>query len=295
MKYRITHITRYDYVKTVSLCHNQAHLKLRHQPGQKCFTSQVKVDPTPAVSREFRDFFDNPVSYFAVQQPHHRLTVTAISEVEVNPRALPENTGATRPWEQVRDTAIREALEEGQINRIYALDSAFVKRAPELADYAAASFPAGRPYLESVHDLMRRIYRDFTYDPHFTEIATPLDEVLKHRRGVCQDFAHLAIGCLRSLDLPARYVSGYLETLPPPGKPKLRGADASHAWFAAYVPGEGWLDFDPTNDKMPEDQHITTAVGRDFGDVTPIKGVLYGGGEHSLHVSVDVERLEQRS
>jgi transglutaminase-like putative cysteine protease len=230
-----------------------------------------------------------------VQQPHHRLTVTAISEVEVNPRALPENTGATRPWEQVRDTAIREALEEGQINRIYALDSAFVKRAPELADYAAASFPAGRPYLESVHDLMRRIYRDFTYDPHFTEIATPLDEVLKHRRGVCQDFAHLAIGCLRSLDLPARYVSGYLETLPPPGKPKLRGADASHAWFAAYVPGEGWLDFDPTNDKMPEDQHITTAVGRDFGDVTPIKGVLYGGGEHSLHVSVDVELLEQRA
>lgn len=292
MIYRITHITRYHYSKTVSLCHNQAHLKLRQQPGQNCFATQIRVRPTPAVIREYRDFFDNPVTYFAVQQPHQELTVTAVSEAEVRPLPLTQDSMAGQPWEQVRDRARIEAQGGGGINRIYALDSAFVRRAPELADYAASSFPAERPFLEAVKDLMHRIYQDFTYDPHFTEIATPLDEVLEHKRGVCQDFAHLAIGCLRSLDLPARYVSGYLETLPPPGKPKLRGADASHAWFSVHVPDEGWLDFDPTNDKMPDEQHITTSVGRDFGDVTPVKGVLYGGGEHDLKVSVDVERIE---
>lgn len=292
MKYRITHLTSYKYAKPVSLCHNLAHLKLRHQPGQKCFASQVRVDPTPAVVREYRDFFDNPVNYFTVQQPHTRLTVTAVSEVEVNPRPMAEETHATLPWERIRDSTIEASGSEAASIRMFALDSTFVKCNPDLAAYARDSFTPERPYLESVYDLMSRIYQDFTYDPHFSDIATPLDEVLEHKRGVCQDFAHLAIGCLRSLDLPARYVSGYLETLPPPGKPKLRGADASHAWFAVYVPGEGWLDFDPTNDKMPEEQHITTAVGRDFGDVTPIKGVLYGGGKHSLSVSVDVERLE---
>ncbi len=292
MKYRVTHVTRYDYSKPVSLCHNQAHLKLRHQPGQNRFASQVRVDPTPAVSREFRDFFDNPVNYFAVQQPHTQLTVTAVSEVDVNSCTLQDETRATWSWQRIREAAQAEAWTNAPSSRIFALDSPYVRRSQDLADYAAASFPEERTYLDAVHDLMHRIYSDFTYDPQFTEIATPLDEVLEHKRGVCQDFAHLAIGCLRSLGLPARYVSGYLETLPPPGKPKLRGADASHAWFAVFLPGEGWLDFDPTNDKMPEEQHITTAVGRDFGDVTPIKGVLYGGGEHDLYVSVDVERLE---
>ncbi len=293
MKYRITHVTRYDYTRPVSLCHNQAHLKLRDQPGQRRFISQLRVDPLPAVAREFQDLFGNPVNYFAVQQPHSRLSVTAVSEVEVKSRPPGDNSLAGAPWEQVRDRAVGETDVPGQFNRIYALDSAFIRRGAELAGYAAPSFPKGRPYLEAVLDLMHRIYEEFTYDPQFTEIATPLDEVLAHKRGVCQDFAHLAIGCLRSLNLPTRYVSGYLETLPPPGKPKLRGADASHAWFSVYVPGEGWLDFDPTNDKIPGDQHITTAVGRDFGDVTPIKGVLYGGGEHELKVSVDVERLEE--
>jgi len=293
MKYRVSHVTRYSYGEPVSLCHNLAHLKLRVQPGQSCSTSQVRIEPLPAVAREFRDCFGNQVSYFAVQQAHRELTVTAVSEVEVNPLPPSSEAAAAQSWEmvgEILDQGIQGELLEA---RLFTLDSPYVKSSEALRDYASPSFPPERPFLEGVSELMTRIYSEFTYDPHFTDIATPLDEVLAHRRGVCQDFAHFAIGCLRSLGLPARYVSGYLETLPPPGQPKLRGADASHAWFAVYVPEVGWLDFDPTNNKRPAEQHITTAVGRDFGDVTPVKGVLYGGGEHVLHVAVDVERLEE--
>jgi len=160
-----------------------------------------------------------------------------------------------------------------------------------LAEYAAPSFQPDRPLVDVVTDLMQRIYHDFIYDPTFTTIATPLSEVLTHRRGVCQDFAHLAIGCLRSFGIPARYISGYMETVPAPGKPRLVGADASHAWFAVYVPDVGWLDFDPTNNKIPHDQHITLAWGRDYADVTPLKGIAFGGGQHTLSVSVDVMRI----
>jgi len=162
----------------------------------------------------------------------------------------------------------------------------------ELADYAQASFLPNRPLVDVVRDLMQRIFTDFVYDPTFTTIATPLSEVLAHRRGVCQDFAHLAIGCLRAYGIAARYISGYVETLPEPGKPRLIGADASHAWFAVYIPSAGWLEFDPTNNKMPHDQHITLAWGRDYADVTPLKGIAFGGGQHTLSVSVDVLRLE---
>ena len=162
-----------------------------------------------------------------------------------------------------------------------------------MRDYAIPSFPVGRPIVDAVDDLVKRIHRDFTYDPQFTTIATPLLDVLKHRRGVCQDFAHVAIACLRSLGLAARYVSGYIETIPPAGQARLVGADASHAWFSLYVPEWGWLDFDPTNNQMASDQHIILAVGRDYQDVTPLKGVLFGGGKHQLDVSVDVERLPE--
>ena len=291
MKYQVTHVTRYDYSEPVSLCHNLAHLKPRSYPGQNCFASQIQVEPMPAVSREFRDFFGNQVNYFSIQQAHRQLTVVAISEVEVSPRPLADEASALVSWESVCD-AMRDGSKETVEARIYCLDSPFVHRAPALAAYAGPSFTPGRSLLEAVRELSGRIFTEFTYDPDFSEVATPLGEVMEHRRGVCQDFAHLAIGCLRSIGLPARYVSGYLETLPPPGKARLRGSDASHAWFSVFLPGEGWMDFDPTNDKVPEEQHVTTAVGRDFGDVTPVKGVLYGGGEHELYVSVDVERLD---
>jgi transglutaminase-like putative cysteine protease len=290
MKFHITHITRYAYSNPVSQCHNLAHLKPRNLPGQKCFVSQVRIDPTPAVSREYQDFFGNVVNYFGIQQSHAVLTVSAVSEVEVRHLPLTHEGSAAIAWESVRDTLKDPAMDHLEA-ALYTLDSPYIQVSQPLKDYAELSFPAARPLLPAVMELMERIHADFTYDPTFSDIATPLHEVLEHKRGVCQDFAHLAIGCLRAIGLPARYVSGYLETLPPPGVAKLQGADASHAWFAVFLPGEGWLDFDPTNNQMPEEQHITTAVGRDFGDVTPVKGVLYGGGEHELSVSVDVERI----
>ena len=162
---------------------------------------------------------------------------------------------------------------------------------PTFNEYAYDSFAPGRPFLDAVQDLTHRIYQDFTYDPHFTTVITPLSEVFEHRRGVCQDFAHFALACLRGMGLAARYVSGYLETLPPPGQPKLQGADASHAWLSVYLPEQGWFDFDPTNDQPRTEQYITIGWGRDYGDITPVKGILYGGGDHKLEVSVDVERI----
>ncbi len=175
----------------------------------------------------------------------------------------------------------------------FVLDSPLIEITEQLRAYAQPSFSPQRPQVEVVYDLMQRIHQNFEFRPGFTDTSTPLAEVLEHRRGVCQDFAHLGIGCLRSMGLPARYVSGYIETLPPPGKEKLQGADASHAWFGVYVPGFGWIDFDPTNNQVPSDQHVVVAFGRDFSDVTPIKGVIFGAGQHELSVAVDVERRDR--
>lgn len=290
MKYRITHITTYDYSEPVSLCHNLAHLKLRTSTSQIEVTSHIKIEPVPAVTREFKDFFGNQVNYFVIQQAHKQLKVTASSDVNVI-HTVPVENLANPSWNNISEMLNQNTSDDMVEAKMFALDSSSISSSQTLFDYATPSFPLNRPIIEAVTELMDRIHTDFTYDPNATDIATPLDEVLKQRRGVCQDFAHLAIGCLRSLGLPARYVSGYMETLPPPGKPKLRGADASHAWFSVYIPDSGWLDFDPTNNIKPTEQHITTAIGRDFSDVTPVKGVLYGGGEHKLFVAVDVERV----
>jgi transglutaminase-like putative cysteine protease len=194
-------------------------------------------------------------------------------------------------WEKVRDSLEHSLTNEYLEAREFVLDSPFIAVDNTLREYARPSFTPGRPILDAVRDLMRRIFTEFVYDPNFTTIITPLNTVLEHRRGVCQDFAHLMIGGIRSMGLAARYVSGYLETLPPPGKEKLQGSDASHAWLAVYVPGQGWVDFDPTNHQMPTNQHITTAWGRDYSDVTPLKGTIFGGGSHILQVSVDVTRM----
>lgn len=294
MRFRVSHVTRYRYADPVSLCHSVAHLKPRDLPHQRCLSSQVRVDPWPAVAREHTDFFGNRVSYFAIQQSHSHLEVTAQSEVEIRPRTLPD-PGSTPPWELALER-IQAGRDGGPIGaRIFTLPSPVVPRDPAATDYARPSFAEGRPLLEAVSDLMGRIHRDFEYDPHFSSIATPLSEVIAHRRGVCQDFAHLGLACLRGLGLAARYVSGYLETLPPPGQAKLQGSDASHAWFAVLIPDLGWVDFDPTNDQIPGQQHITTAVGRDYQDVTPLRGVFYGGGAHELAIAVDVNRCEPES
>ena len=295
MNYRVTHTTVYNYSQPVGLCQNEARLQPREFWRQQCTNSYFEINPTPTDFFEHTDFFGNRVTYFAVQQLHTRLSVTAISEVVVHPKQAPKELDYQPTWESVRNQ-LQDPYGLSQTQELfdakqYTLDSPMVTTSPELAHYAQASFQPERPLIAVVHDLMERIYHDFTYDPSFTTIATPLSEVLSHRRGVCQDFAHLAIGCLRAYGLAARYISGYVETAPEPGVPRLVGADASHAWFSVFIPGSGWVDFDPTNNKLPYDQHITLAWGRDYADVTPLKGIAFGGGQHSLSVSVDVLRL----
>ena len=311
MKYRITHTTCYHYSQPVGLCQNEARLQPRNFWRQHCDRSRFEITPKPADFHERVDFFGNRVAYFAIQQPHTQLIVTAISDVTIFPKQNATDLFNPMSWEQARslfqDAPVQAQAQsqQGQSQvqhqdqapdlldaRQYLLDSPMVTLMPALADYAQSSFLPNRALVEVVRDLMGRIYKDFTYDPTFTTIATPLSDVLSFRRGVCQDFAHLAIGCLRTQGIAARYISGYVETLPEPGKQRLVGADASHAWFSVYIPGTGWIDFDPTNNTVPLDQHITLAWGRDYADVTPLKGIAFGGGQHTLSVSVDVLRLE---
>ncbi len=291
MRFQIKHVTRYLYSDPASLCHNIAHLKPRELPGQQVISSHLHIDPRPAILREHTDFFGNRVNYFCIQQSHEALQVDVTSEVEVTAPMLPDFT-LSPPWEQVASVLGENRDQESIDARIFCLPTPTVPLVPDAVEFARASFTPDRPILEATRDLTARIYDEFAFDPHFTTVATPITDVLSHRKGVCQDFAHLSLACLRGLGLAARYVSGYLETLPPPGQPKLQGADASHAWLAVFVPGTGWLDFDPTNDQVPQEQHITTALGRDFHDVTPVRGVFYGGGEHALEVQVDVNRIE---
>ena len=292
MKYRVTHSTAYHYSKNVTLCHNVAHLLPRDTPQQKCSMSELKISPLPVAVNEWSDLFGNRQASFSIQQPHDELIVTAISEVDVmSPGSLLDNAFPTS-WEQAVDHLQTSDDPESIDARMYLLESEFIEFSDEVRNYTDGSFSSARPLLETVEDLMHRIYRDFAYVPGFSSIATPLDEVLAHRKGVCQDFAHLAIACLRTRGLAARYVSGYLETIPPKGKQRLVGADASHAWFSVYVPHQGWVDFDPTNAQIPNEQHITVAWGRDYADVAPLKGVIFGGGrDNELDVSVDVERI----
>jgi transglutaminase-like putative cysteine protease len=292
MKYRVTHSTKYNYSENVTLCHNVSHLLPRTTPQQVCHVSDLKISPLPVAVNEWSDLFGNRQASFSIQKPHKELIVTATSEVEVSsPGSLLDDAFPTA-WEQVVDYLDNAADLESIDARMYVLESEFIEFSDEVRNYTGASFKPGRPILQAVEDLMHRIYREFDYVPGFSTIATPLDEVLKHRKGVCQDFAHLAIACLRMQGLAARYVSGYLETIPPEGKERLVGADASHAWFSVYVPHQGWIDFDPTNAQIPAEQHITAAWGRDYADVAPLKGVIFGGGKkHQLEVAVDVERI----
>jgi transglutaminase-like putative cysteine protease len=289
--YQVTHRTTYGYGTDVAVSHHLAHLRPRELPGQQVTNYTLNVEPSPAIWSEREDYFGNAASYFSIGIPHDRLIVTARSSVRVARPVLPERTPA---WQLVRDRCASDVLTADSAAGEFRFDSPSIPRKTAFADYAVVSFPNDRPLLDAVRDLTARIYRDFKFDPRATTVATPLDEVFKKRRGVCQDFAHFAIAGLRSLGLPARYVSGYLETLPPPGKARLVGADASHAWFAVWCPGHGWIDADPTNNVLPSDRHITLAWGRDFSDVSPLRGVVVGGGGSAPGVSVDVARLAER-
>ncbi|MCB0638630.1 MAG: transglutaminase family protein [Lewinella sp.] len=292
MRYKITHTTEYRYQYPTTLCYNEAWMSPRSLDCQQVVRSRIKLTPAAAVLRHRQDFFGNEVAFFNVQEPHKRFTITVESEVE---RSAPANAVTTdhpaASWESVRDqlAVFRPDRIEA---RSFTLPSPLIRPAEELAAYAAPSFPAGRSLFESVLDLSTRIYREFEYDPEFTTVTTPVLEALSARKGVCQDYAQVAIGCLRSLGLPARYVSGYIETLPPEGEQTLVGAAASHAWFSAFIPDMGWVDFDPTNNQMAREQHITVAWGRDYSDVPPLKGIIFNGNEHELKVAVDVRRME---
>jgi transglutaminase-like putative cysteine protease len=228
-----------------------------------------------------------------VEGAHKKLVVTSQSRVELDDAMAPPGAGDTPAWEVVRDFCLENRPNGAGEAREFIYDSPQIQRQDAFAAYAAPSFTPGQPILEAVLHLTDRLHCDFKFDPKATTIATPLEQVMKSRRGVCQDFAHLEIGFLRSMGIPARYVSGYLETDPPPGKPRLAGADASHAWISFFCPGAGWIDIDPTNNIMPSNRHITIAWGRDYGDVSPIRGVILGSGEHSLKVAVDVIPLHE--
>ena len=290
MRYEVLHETRYRYEAPVALSQQLLHLTPRILEHQQLVEHRVDVSPEPAERASRADYFGNPVTQVMLAAPHSELLVRAASRVEVAPRAAPPAPGEA--WEALRERLRGSGgglLEPQQ----FLHESPHVELFRDLSHYAAASFTAGRGMLESVLDLNRRIHTEFTFDPKATSVSTPLREVLKKRRGVCQDFAHLMAGCLRTHGLPARYVSGYILTAPPPGKPRLVGADASHAWVSAWC-GEaaGWVDVDPTNDVLVSDEHVTLAWGRDFGDVTPMRGVILGGGEQTLEVRVTVTPLE---
>lgn len=290
MKFRIKHTTRYEYAEPVSLCQNLARLTPLNNEHQICNSSQFNITPSPSYLGEHSDYFGNLVTRFDIPEQHKVLEVSVNSEVVVVER--PQNLlfSFDAAWEQVRDEVFRGLSPELLKAREFTFASKFIPLIPALSDYARLSFTSNRPLLDATRHLMHRIFTEFKYDPAFTTLSTPLETVIEHKRGVCQDFAHLAIGCLRSIGIPARYVSGYIETVPPEGQEKLEGADATHAWFAVFLPGSGWMEFDPTNDIVPRNQHIRLATGRDYFDVTPLKGVLYGGGSNVLTVSVDVLR-----
>jgi transglutaminase-like putative cysteine protease len=237
------------------------------------------------------DYFGNRLCFFTVQEPHRELIVESRSEVVVDGAATRWPCESI-PWEEVVQAIPADQSPAGLDAYQYLFESPRIRKKPEFAAYALESFTPGRPFTDALLDLNSRIHQDFRFDSKVTNVRTPTEEVFKKRRGVCQDFAHLQIACLRSLDLAARYVSGYLRTYPPPGRERLIGADASHAWVSVYYPGVGWLDLDPTNNLVPSNGHVTIAWGRDYGDVSPLRGLILGGGAHTLKVNVDMQPLE---
>ena len=292
MKYRITHATRYEYEEAIPLSHNLVLMRPRDFGSQTCLRHVLHVLPAPAVKTIGIDYFGNQVTWFSLQQSHTVLRIAAESEVQVDPAVRPD-LSRSLSWEQVLQILPTTRDARTLAARQFTFESPHVTLSSKLASYARPSFAPGAPFLQCVLDLTERIYEDFEFLPGCTDVGTPVVDVLHSRQGVCQDFAHLEIGCLRSMGFPARYVSGYLATFPPPGKERLTGADASHAWLSVYAPEFGWLDFDPTNGIMPSDTHVTVAWGRDYDDVGPAKGILIGGWHHLMDVAVDVIPIEE--
>lgn len=291
MKYRVRHITEYQYAAPVTLCYNVAHLLPKNTQRQKIKSTRISVSPTPVYQRNRHDYFGNSSFYFSVQEPHEKLAIEVCSDIEIL-RTDIEDSLDLGPTCLEAQQLLKESHDSETLDaREFMLSSPMVRQSKKLADFGRTLFSDTKSLLRAGQELTEKIFDEFTFDPSSTTIATPLAEVVEKKRGVCQDFAHFAIGVFRSLGFPARYVSGYIETLPPPGQERLVGADASHAWVSLFIPTVGWVDFDPTNNSMPNDQHILTAWGRDYSDVTPLQGVIFDGGDsQTLSVSVDVER-----
>ncbi len=290
MRYQVIHITDYKYEFPATLCHNVMYQIPLELPFQKVYSYDLSITPNPDFLVTRKDFFDNKYGYFSLEKLHQKLIVKSTFEVDL---LLPSwggiYPGSTQPWEQVAAWLMTtDAMND--IRQFY-LESPHVMFIEGVREYALQSFTPGRPIMEAMLDLNTRINRDFKFTPGFTDISTPLKKVFESRKGVCQDFAHFSLACLRSIGLSAKYMSGYIETLPPPGKPKLVGADASHAWISLYIPGMDWVEFDATNNLLVADKHIRVASGRDFSDVTPLKGIVYSNGKQSMKVSVDVRRV----
>lgn len=291
MRYRVTHTTRYRYSEPASLSQNELSLQPRQTATLHVDEWQLAISPLPQHQRQREDFFGNVVHTFMIHHPHHELEITATSSVTTHSLSLPL-AESTLAWEEVVNRLNCHTTPETLSSCLYRYGSPLTLVSQEMADYGATCFPPGIPVLAGAITLMEKIFSEFAYDKNATTVDTPVAHLLATLKGVCQDFANLMLSCLRSLGLSARYVSGYLETRPPEGKPRLVGADASHAWVSLFVPDLGWIDLDPTNNCLPGEQHIALAWGRDYGDVTPVKGVVMGGGSHSLTVMVDVLRLE---
>ncbi len=291
MIYKIIHRTTYKYKYPVSVGNHVACLKPRSIQHHSLIKSEIIITPNPTSITERIDYFGNHLCYFTVEEPHDELIVEARSEVAMeDPPATPPTHSPA--WEDVAAALSRDQHPEALEAYQFRFESPRIRLRPEFAAYALQSFTPGRSFLQALLDLTARMHTDFRFDSKVTTVRTPVEEVFQKRRGVCQDFAHVQVACLRSINLAARYVSGYLRTYPPPGQPRLVGADASHAWVSCYCPALGWLDVDPTNNVVPSNGHVTLAWGRDFGDVSPLHGLILGGGVHTLKVAVDLEAVE---
>lgn len=287
MTYRIVHRSTYEYKTPVSFGNHVVYLQPRSHAHHVCRSHELEVTPKPASLDRRVDFFGNTLWLFTIEQPHNELEIVARSEVAMDGTrpAWPEPSPS---WEDVAGI-LRAARDPETLDAYqFVFESPRIEPGAEFAAYAAPSFPRGRPLTQAVRHLTARIHKEFRFDAKSTSVRTSAEEVLSQRSGVCQDFAHLQVACLRSLGLAARYVSGYVRTTPPPGQPRLAGADASHAWVSVWCPGAGWLDIDPTNDMIPSQSHVTLAWGRDYGDLSPVRGVIVGGRDHELRVAVDM-------
>ena len=291
MRYNITHKTHYHYGDTVPECFNLVRLNPRTVSNQFCHRHELTISPRPSTRSKRVDFFGNHIEQFAIHEPHAELTVESMTKIEVTAPTYP-TAESTPNWKTVAEMPRSEDLLVAQLR----YPSRHIRTNADFATYAGESFTSDRPVLTAAIELMDRIHHDFIFDTNATTVSTPVETVFEKRAGVCQDFAHFQIACLRSLGIPARYVSGYLRTLPPPGKARLIGADASHAWVSVYCgeskDGSVWVDLDPTNNVLPTTSHTTLGWGRDYADVCPIQGVFTGGGATVLRVEVDVEPLE---